>query len=115
METSITSRNFELNDSLREYIHNRLDKLGRAYSRIYRFEVILEEEKIRKNVEIIVHLKRNRIIAKESSPEIYASVDSAVGRIKKQLRRLNDRLRSKRRRTMLKRFMKPMTMFRERR
>ncbi len=115
METSITSRNFELDGSLKEYIHSRLDKLGRVYSRIYRFEVILEEEKIRKNVEIIVHLKRNRIIAKESSQETYSSVDSALESIKKQLRRLNDRVRSKRRRTMMKRFINPMTMFRGRR
>lgn len=96
MDINITGRNLELNDSLRKYIHKRFNKLRRLYSRIYRYEIILEEEKERKNVEIILHLKRNRIIAKESSPDMHVSIDGAVESVKKQLRRLHDRVRSRR-------------------
>ncbi len=89
MDINITGRNFDLDDSLKSYIHKKLDKLERLYRRIYKCEVILEEEKTRKNVEIVLYLKRNRVIAKESSPDIYASIDSASGTIRKRLRRLS--------------------------
>jgi len=104
MEITITGRNINLDDDLKAYIHKRLDKLERLYQHIYNCEVILEEEKIRKNAEIILHLKRGKIIAKESSPDIYASIDNASENIKKQIRRLKGRLNSRRRRNVFSKF-----------
>ncbi|MFH1877834.1 MAG: ribosome-associated translation inhibitor RaiA [Candidatus Omnitrophota bacterium] len=106
MEIKITGRNVDLTDSLKAYIHKRLDNLERLYKRIYECDVILEEEKIRQNIEIILYLKKTKIIAKESSPDIYASIDNAAENIKKQLRRLNSRLNTRRRRGVINRFMR---------
>ena len=103
-----------LDDSLKAYIHKRLDRLDHLYKRIYKCEVILEEEKARKNAEIILYLKRNRIVAKESSPDIYASIDNASGNVRKQVRRLNGRVSSKRRRALFGRIMSPVARFRGR-
>jgi putative sigma-54 modulation protein len=111
MDITITGRNLDLDDSLKQYIHKKLDKLERVYRRIYKCEVILAEEKERKNVEIILYLKRVRVVAKESSLDIFASVDSSSDSIKKQLRRLNGRLSSRRRKAMITRFMKPVARF----
>ena len=108
MEVNITSRNLKMDNYLKGYIQRRLGKFEKAYSRIYRTEVILEEEKLRKNVEVIIYLKRNKVIAKESSPDIYASVDQAAESVKKQLRRLNGRVRSQRRKLVFKNVMEPM-------
>jgi len=113
MNINITARNIELDDALKAYINKRVGKLERLYRRIYKCEVILEEEKIRKNAEVILYLRRNQVIAKESTPDIYASVDNAVEIVKKQLRRLNDRVYSRRRRTVLGRFIRPVTRFRK--
>ena len=107
MDINITGRNLDLDDSLKEYIHKRLDKLESHYRRIYKCEVVLEEEKLRKNAEIILYLKRNRIVAKESSPDIYASIDNATEVIKKQLRRLSGKISSRRRRVVFTRIMRP--------
>lgn len=107
MDINITGRNVELDEVLKDYIHKRLDKLERMYRRIYKCEVILEEEKIRKNAEIILYLKHNRVVAKESSPDIYASIDNAAENIKKQVRRLNGKLNARRRKAMLGRIMNP--------
>ena len=48
MEVHIISRNYPLEDNLKEYIQKKLEKLSRFYSRIYRCEVILDEEKLNK-------------------------------------------------------------------
>lgn len=113
MDINITGRNIELDEDLKTYIHKRIDKLEKLYRRIYKCEVILEEEKIRQNAEIIMYLKRNKIVAKESSPDIYASIDNASENIKKQLRRLKDRVSTRRRRVVLGRIMSPISRVRE--
>ncbi|MFH1394704.1 MAG: ribosome-associated translation inhibitor RaiA [Candidatus Omnitrophota bacterium] len=97
MDITITGRNLELDEQFKKYVNKKLSKLSRVYDRIYKCDVIVEEEKNRKNTEIIVHLKRNRVVAKERSADIYVSFDNATGKIKTQLRRLNGRISSKRR------------------
>lgn len=109
MNTNITARNIELDEALKVYIHKKMDKLEHLYNRIYSCEVVLGEEKIRENVEIILYLKRNKIVAKESSSDLYASFDMAFESVKKQLRRLHDKIRSKRKKSMLGRFMAPLS------
>lgn len=113
MDINITGRNVDLNDDIKNYIHKKLDKLERLYKRMYKCEVILEEEKVRQNVEIILYLKRNRIVAKESSPDLYASLDLAADNIKKQLRRLNDKVHTKRRKAVIRRIISPVWRLRE--
>lgn len=112
MDINITARNLELDAALKAHINKRLGKLERLYRRIYKCDVILEEEKRMKNVEVILFLRRNRLVAKGSSPDIYASIDNAVEIMKKQVRRLKDRVFSRRRRTMLGRLIRPVARFR---
>lgn len=109
MEISITARNIDIDDSLKKYIHKRIGKFRSLYKRIYKCEVILSSEKERKNIEIILSLKRNRIVATESSPDIITAVDMVVEKIKKQLRKINGKISSKRRKTILKRIVSPVS------
>ena len=113
MEIRITGRNVELNDELKGYIYRKFEKLERLYARIKSCEIILEEEKLRKNVEIIMHLKRNKLVARESSPDMYASIDNATETIKKRLRRLSGKVSSKRRKAMISKIMRPSAFFKK--
>lgn len=116
MEINITGRNMHLDADIKDYVHKRLDKLERLHGHIYKCEVVLEEEKLRKNAEIILHLKNNFIVAKESSPDLYASIDSASDNIKRQVRRLHDKLSAKRRRGgVVSKIISPITRLRRRR
>jgi len=108
MEIKLTARNIALDENIKSYVYKRLEKVEHIYKRIFKCEVILEAEKQRKNVEIILSLRRNRIIAKESSPDIYASIDNAVDNVKKQIRRVRDRFNSKGRRSVFRRIIAPV-------
>ncbi|MFQ5952955.1 MAG: ribosome hibernation-promoting factor, HPF/YfiA family [Candidatus Omnitrophota bacterium] len=112
MDITITGRNIELTNSLKEYVNKRISRLERLYGRINSCEVIMEKAKIRQEVEIILHLKKARIVAKESSPDIYASIDNAAENVKKQLRRLRGRLQARRRKAVLGKIMRPVIRFR---
>jgi len=111
MDINITGRNIHLDEGLKKYIHKKLDKLEHLHSRIYSCSVVLEEERERKNVEIILGLKKNRVVAKESSVDFLASVDLAYDSVKKQIRRLSGRVGDKRRRSMLGRIINPSGIF----
>ena len=111
MDVNITGRNLDLDAPLKKYIHKKLGKIERLYNRIYRCEIILEEEKSRKNAEVILHLKSSRVVAKESSLDMYASIDGASFKIKKQLKKLNGRLSSRRRKAVLNKIMRPVPYF----
>jgi len=96
MEVSITARNIEIDAKDKKYMIKKLQKIERLYRRVYKCEVIVEEEKERKTVEIILHLKRTRIVAKYTSTDLLTSIDLALDKIKTQVRRLNDKVSSKR-------------------
>ncbi|MGB2600167.1 MAG: ribosome-associated translation inhibitor RaiA [Candidatus Omnitrophota bacterium] len=113
MDITITGRNIDLTDDLKEYVNKRIGNLEHIYGRIGSCEVILAKEKIRHEAEVIMHLKRTRIVAKETSPDIYASVDNAAENVKKQLRRLRGRVRSRRRKAVLNKIMSPVMRFRD--
>ncbi|MFH1847531.1 MAG: ribosome-associated translation inhibitor RaiA [Candidatus Omnitrophota bacterium] len=100
MDIKITGRNLDLDDSLKHYVTKKVRKLERIYKRIYKCDVVLGEEKNIKTAEIIVSLKRNKLVAKENALDIYASIDIVSDKIKKRLRRLNDRINSQKRRGM---------------
>ncbi|MCK5450425.1 MAG: ribosome-associated translation inhibitor RaiA [Candidatus Omnitrophica bacterium] len=109
MNITITVRNTEVDRGIKDYIRKRVSKMERLYKRIGVCEVIVAEEKERKNIEIILHLKRNKIVAKESSTDIYTSIDNAAETIKKQLRRLKGRIQSKRRKVILDKMAWPVS------
>lgn len=105
MDIRITGRNLELNSDVKKYIEKKLGKMDRFYDRVDRCDVILEQEKIRQIAEIIVYLRRTNLVARESSTDIYASIDMAAEVIKKRLRRLRGKVTAKRRKAVLSRFM----------
>ena len=107
MNITITGRNFELTDSLKDYVYKKLEKLNNLHNRIYKCEVILQEGKNRKEVEIILHVDKHDLIAKESSQDFFASIDGAEEKVIKQIKKINSKSASKKRRGMLGRIIRP--------
>ncbi|HNX91346.1 MAG TPA: ribosome-associated translation inhibitor RaiA [Candidatus Omnitrophota bacterium] len=112
MEISITGRNCDLNESIRRYIQKKVGKLDRSFPFVTRADVVLEERKEDRIVEIIFHMKGHSVIAKETSIDMYAAVDQAHDSLRKQLSRMTDKIHTKKRRRMvLKNFIRPMFRF----
>jgi len=56
-------------------------------------EVNLDVEGYRQNAEIIIYSEKKTIVAKETSPEIYQSIDRVMGKMEKRLRREKEKRR----------------------
>ncbi len=92
MDIEITGRHVDVTDSMREYAEKRLSKLVDEFPRIDKIHVILDIQRFTHTAEVIVHARR-RILheAKESSENMYASIDLVVDKMEKQLRKAIDK------------------------
>ena len=93
MQISITGRHMELTDALREHAQSRLEKLNSEFPRLQTAHVVLDVEKHRQLAELIVHAPNHVVVdAKDETSDMYASIDSAVDKATKQLRRIRDKM-----------------------
>jgi len=92
MGVEITVRHVEVTDSVRAYARKRLDKLLAEFQQVDNVHMILDVQKYLHLAEIVVHAKRHiRLDARESTENMYASIDSVVDKIETQLRRSVDK------------------------
>jgi len=80
MAVTITARNFDLDDDLKNYINARLSRVEKLYRRIYDIEVVLENEKMGANAEIIVFLQETKEIYTDSIVNISGHGLTAAGK-----------------------------------
>jgi putative sigma-54 modulation protein len=92
MQVAITGRHMEVSDALKAYIENGLTKIRGHFDKVNEAEVVLCVEKHRHIAEIILHANGARIHGRESSPDMYASVDAVLDKLDKQVRRFKDRI-----------------------
>ena len=94
MKISLAGRHVELNDNLRRYVLSKVEGLERYHSGIIDIDVNLGMEKSRKIVDMIAHLRPRKVIkVSEESGDMYTSIDLAVDKLKRQLRKHKDRLK----------------------
>lgn len=92
MNVKMTGRHMEMTDALKSYIEAGLGKLKTHFDRVIDADVVLAVEKHRHIAEISLHANGIRIHGKESSPDMYASVDAVLSKIDRQVRRYKDRI-----------------------
>lgn len=90
MRLIIKGRNIELTPALKEYATEKLSKISKLFDQIIEVSAILSVEKnpsISANqiAEVIVHLKKGRIQAKEASDSMYSSIDLLVDKVERQI------------------------------
>lgn len=93
MQISTTGRHMELTDSLRDYVEARMEKLNAEFPRLQNAHMVLNVEKHRQIAELVVHAPHRFVVdAKEETDDMYASIDRAVEKAEKQLRRNRDKV-----------------------
>lgn len=91
MRLSISARRMELTDALRAHVQNRLEKLRFHFDRVMDADVVLTVEKHRHIAEVTLHANGVTMFSKESSSDMYASVDAAVEKLHKQIHKFKAR------------------------
>ena len=91
MKIKIAGRHTDASKALRSYVVEKTEALERFYDRIISVDVVLSVEKERQIADFHAHLtNRKSISAREESTDMYASIDRAIDRLKRQLVKVKD-------------------------
>ncbi|GMV90795.1 MAG: ribosomal subunit interface protein [Candidatus Hydrogenedentota bacterium] len=91
MRVSIAGRHLEMTDALKSHVEDRLNKVRAHFDKVIDVDVVLTVEKHRHIAEITVHANGVRIHGKESSGDMYASVDTVIDKIDRQILKFKDK------------------------
>jgi putative sigma-54 modulation protein len=93
MKIKIAERHTSASEALRTYVVEKTETLERFFDRIISVDVVLSVEKKRQIADLHAHLTNKKTItAREESPDMYASIDKAVDRLRRQLVKFKDQL-----------------------
>ena len=93
MKVKIVERHTGSSDMLREYVLNKTQGLSRYFDRIISIDAVLSVEKERKIADFHAHLTNRKMIkAQEESTDMYASIDGALDKLKRQLVKYKEQL-----------------------
>lgn len=85
MQINISGHHVDLTPSLRDYVSNKMERLERHFDHITTTQVTLSVEKLRQKAEATIHISGADIFAQSESADMYASIDSLVDKLDRQI------------------------------
>lgn len=100
MKINTTARHCEFDPEDRLFVHQRLERLQRYFrnpSDVIEAHVVVGAEKYRHSAEITLKLRRGELVCREEANAPRAAIEQATERLEQQIRRLKERLVSRKR------------------
>lgn len=95
MEITVTFRHLEPNESLKQYVHEKVSRIEKYITKVTEVSVILALEKRSNIAEVIVNVNRAQITAKEKNEDnMYTAIDLVMDKIERQTKKYKDKLTS---------------------
>ena len=85
MNLKLTGNHVEITDAMREYVISKISKITRHFDHVIDVSVILSVEKLKQKAEANVHVRGKDIFVETDSEDMYASIDSLVDRLDRQI------------------------------
>lgn len=97
MKLNIRGKKLEVTDAIRSHIEKKILKLDKFFKNNEEFEasVVIKTDGRKQIVEITLPIKKVVFRAEEESSDLYVSVDKAVDKIERQIRKNKTRLNHK--------------------
>jgi putative sigma-54 modulation protein len=87
MNLEITGRKIEITPAIRSYVEDNLKKISKFFPQINEVNLILTVQKYRNIAELSIHTKNGMYTSVEETTDMYAAINTAFDKIKKQARR----------------------------
>jgi putative sigma-54 modulation protein len=98
MHIQITARRFKVHDTIREHLTTELEKMEKFFDGIISCDVVLFYERpqnSRKHVEMTMKVRGETLFAAADSEDFLKTIDMAVEKLERQLKKYKDKLREK--------------------
>jgi putative sigma-54 modulation protein len=93
MQISVTFKNLDPSDHLKSYVQNKLNKLDKLLDNPAEANVVLSVEKIRHIAEIKITGDRLSINCREKTGDMYSSIDMALDKLEKQIKKNKQKIK----------------------
>jgi len=114
MEISITGKDFEVTEAIRNYIIKRIGHLEKYFRRDNDWaKVVIKQERGEFLIEVSMGGGKAVIFAETRTPDMYASIDEVAEKIKKQVKKYKERNKDEKKRLGRLAFRKERTSFSE--
>ena len=96
MRLTVSGRNIEVTQALRDAVEAKIGKLERYFSKDTEVNVVLSVEKGRQKIEVTIPVKGRIIRAEETNEDMYSAIDLVEDVIERQLKKYKNKLVDKR-------------------
>ncbi|MGQ0504365.1 MAG: ribosome hibernation-promoting factor, HPF/YfiA family [Myxococcaceae bacterium] len=93
MQLNITFRHLDASDSLKEYARIKVERVNKYLAKAGDAHVVLSVERHLHHADITIHSGAFVLRGREKSEDMYASLDLAMDKIERQLRRYKEKLK----------------------
>ncbi len=98
MQITIRGKNLEVTDALKDYVEKKLSRLDKYFYRPLAAQVSLGVERGRHIVEVTIPIDNFILRGEEASGDMYASIDTVLDKIERQIHKYKTRINRKARR-----------------
>jgi putative sigma-54 modulation protein len=96
MQTSVTFKNLDPSDHLRDYVSDKLNRFDKYLYNPAEASVVLSVEKFRHIAEVNIIGDRLSINGKEETEDMYSAIDMVLDKLEKQIKRNKQKIRDRR-------------------
>ncbi len=97
MQINLTGHHVDITPALRNYVHEKFERLERHFTQVIDAHVILTVEKLRHTAEASMLLSGNRLFADAVEEDMYAAIDGLVDKLDRQVVKHKEKLKDHRR------------------
>lgn len=92
MQINLTGHHLDITESLRNYVHEKFERISRHFDHINNVHVILQVEKLRQIAEAKLNVNGGEIFANSESEDMYAAIDNLVDKLDRQVIKHKEKL-----------------------
>src|SRR5690242_20682228 len=96
MQMSVTFRHMDATDALKEYAHEKVERIRKYFPDPLKAHVVLECDRgYNHHADVVITLHNGIVIAgEETTEDMYSSIDLVMAKIERQVRRYKEKLRN---------------------
>lgn len=102
MNLKLTGNHVEITDAMRDYVVSKINKITRHFDHVIDVSVILSIEKNKQIAEANIHVRGKDIFVETDSENMYASIDSLVDKLDRQILKYKEKGLERRHQNTLK-------------
>lgn len=102
MNLNLAGHHVIITPAMRDYVTSKIDKITRHFDHVIDVSVILSVEKLKQKAEANVHVRGKDIFVETDSADMYASIDSLVDKLDRQILKHKEKNADRRNNVVLK-------------